>query len=249
MRVMAARPAGLAAGSERQIGPAVLGALSLALLDPGMAETALKQIEARLGSGPSNPTKLSGSRGPWFSAWALVDIKKAGTLFEAELALAAAPGTDNPDALIQGLLTTAKLLATLPGRRETALQDGLYAGSWRPARGRTRNNSRSKGEYALGPDHGAVAAARGAPAIVEARALRHRILGGKLLVDVDAQARCLIRVHVAILDRRGSRGRLPVFRAETRCLRECRSCGWQARAPARRRDPPASSRRVRATRS
>ncbi len=131
MRVMAARPAGLAPGSERQIRPTVLGTLTLALLDPGMAETALKQIEARLGSGAFNPAKLAGARGPWLSAWSLVDIKKAETVFEAELA--AAPGTDDPDALIQGILTTAKLLATPPERREIALQDGLYAGSWRPA--------------------------------------------------------------------------------------------------------------------
>ena len=98
---------------------------------PVPPETALNQIEARLGSGPFNPAKLSGARGPWFSAWALVDIKKAETLFEAELA--DAPGHDNPNALLQGILTTAKLLATPPERRETALHDGLYAGSWRPA--------------------------------------------------------------------------------------------------------------------
>ena len=37
MRVMAARPAGLTAGSERQIRPTILAAISLALLDPGTA--------------------------------------------------------------------------------------------------------------------------------------------------------------------------------------------------------------------
>ena len=131
MRVMAARPASLTGGPERRIRLTVLGVLSLALLDPGMAHTALEQIESRLGSGVFNPAKLAGSRGPWFSAWALVDNQKAATLFEVELA--AAPGSDNPDAIIRALLATAKLLATPPERREMALQDGLYAGSWRPA--------------------------------------------------------------------------------------------------------------------
>ena len=49
---------------ERQIRPTILAAISLALLDPGTARTTLNQIEARLGSGPFNPAKLSGRPRP-----------------------------------------------------------------------------------------------------------------------------------------------------------------------------------------
>ena len=131
MRVMAARPANLDGGPERQIRFTTLAMVSLALVDPETAFSALNQLEARLGSGVYNPAKLGGVRAPWLTAWALVDIKKAAKLFDEELA--AVEGNDNGNILIQGFFNTAKVLATPPERREAALQDGLYGGSWRPA--------------------------------------------------------------------------------------------------------------------
>ncbi len=131
MRVMAARPANLDGGPERQIRFTTLAIISLALVDPETAFSALNQLEARLGSGVYNPAKLGGARAPWLTAWALVDLNKAAKLFDDELA--AVQGNDNGDVLIQGFFNMAKVLATPPERREASLQDGLYGGSWRPA--------------------------------------------------------------------------------------------------------------------
>ncbi len=131
MRVMAARPAHLDGGPERQIRFTTLAMISLALVDPETAFFGLSQLETRLGSGRYNPAKLGGGRAPWLTAWALVDLKKAAKLFDDQLA--AVEANENGDSLIQGFFNTAKVLASEPERREVALQEGLYGASWRPA--------------------------------------------------------------------------------------------------------------------
>ena len=132
MRVMAARPTAAVSGPGREIRLSILATVSLALVDPAAAEVALKQLEERLGSGASDPAKLHYTRGPWFTAWSLVDLKKAAPLFEVELTDLEQNENANPATLLRNFVTTVELLATPPELRESALQDGLYAGSWRP---------------------------------------------------------------------------------------------------------------------
>ena len=132
MRVMAARPLGHPDGPHRQIRFTLFAAISLALLDQGTARTVLEQIEAQSRSGEFDPAALPRTRGAWLLAWALVDVKKATKLFEAELAAVLSLENENPDSLVRMFLNTAKVLATPPERREAALQDGLYGASWRP---------------------------------------------------------------------------------------------------------------------
>src|SRR5262249_49690911 len=64
---------------------------------------------------------------------------------------------------------------------------------------RPGGHASSSTRTALWPDDGPVAAAGGAPAMLEGRALGRRILGGERLVDVDAEAGGLVGVEVAVL--------------------------------------------------
>ena len=130
MRVLAARPGDWAPDSRTQIRFTTFAAISLALLDPDPARTVLEQIDAHFGSGELNPATLPNGRHPWLTAWALVDLEKAKTLFEAELA--ALQENEGTDLVVRGLLNAVEILATPPACREAALKNGLYGQSWRP---------------------------------------------------------------------------------------------------------------------
>ena len=80
-----------------------LATIDLALLDPGMARTVLKQVEAHCRSVGLNPAGFANDRGRWLMAWALADLEKAETLFEAELA--ALDERNERDLLFRGLST------------------------------------------------------------------------------------------------------------------------------------------------
>jgi RNA polymerase sigma factor (sigma-70 family) len=131
MRVIAARPAVWNGASFKKLQFVSLATIELALLDPGMARTALDQTAANCKSVGIDPAAFPNDRGRWLLASALVDLEKAETLFETELA--ALGEIDEPDLRFQGFVDTAKLLATPPERREAALQNGFYGDSWRPA--------------------------------------------------------------------------------------------------------------------
>ncbi len=128
MRVIAARP-----GDENGNRPVMMQAVAvatvpLALIDPGTARTVLEQLEARSGF---DPASLWNVREPWLTAWALIDLKKAEAIFDAELAAMA--GGKDADARLMGFFNVVQLLAAPPGRREAALHRGAYAGHWRPS--------------------------------------------------------------------------------------------------------------------
>ena len=61
-----------------------MAAVPLALIDPGAARVLLQQLEARSGLDPAKLAEVAGR--DWLRAWALVDLKKAEALFEAQLA-------------------------------------------------------------------------------------------------------------------------------------------------------------------
>ncbi len=133
MRVMAAWPIGERHASSdraRQIQSILEAAVPLALIDPGAARTVLEQIAAR---GGLDPITLWNTREPWLTAWALVDLKKAESLFEA--GLAALEGEKEVRLWSAGFFPMVELLATPPHRREEALGKGSYGGFWWPGRG------------------------------------------------------------------------------------------------------------------
>ena len=119
-RVTAARPClRLRAFNDRNdlIGCLAVAAVPLALLDPDAARTVLEQVESR---GGIDPVSLPEVRGPWLTAWALVDLPKAATIFEAELASLDQEKT--PHLRRTGILPMVELLSAPPDRREEILQ-------------------------------------------------------------------------------------------------------------------------------
>ncbi len=66
-----------------QIRAATIAAAGLALVDPGAARVFLQQLEDRSGLDPAKLAEIAGH--DWLRAWALVDLKKAETYFEAQL--------------------------------------------------------------------------------------------------------------------------------------------------------------------
>ena len=98
-------------------------------VNPGAARALLEQIEAR---GGLDPITLWKTREPWLTAWALVDLKKAESLFED--GLTALEGAKEVDLWNAGCFRMVELLATPPHRREEALGRGSRGGFWGPGR-------------------------------------------------------------------------------------------------------------------
>jgi hypothetical protein len=130
MRVMATRPAGSPGAFQdpaMQILSTTIAAVPLALVDPGAARTVLQQIEERSGLDPPALVKIAGDN--WLRAWALVDLEKAATLFEAELA--ALEKTKASNLQRTGFFKMVELLATPPHRREAVVY-GDQGAAWYP---------------------------------------------------------------------------------------------------------------------
>ncbi len=133
MWVMAARPDGRSGFSDpaMQTLSATIATPLVALLDPAAAETILGQIEARSGLSPAELAGIAGEN--WLTVWALVDLKHAEGLVEAELN---APETPKAANLGQsGLLRMIEALLTLPSRREEYFREKIGA-AWRPSIGK-----------------------------------------------------------------------------------------------------------------
>jgi hypothetical protein len=133
MRVMAARPTGeRGAFSDRTtlIRSLAVSAVPLALVDPGAARTVLEQIESR---GGLDPATLWNSRDPWLTAWALIDLKRAQSIFDAMLN--ALDGAKEVDLYNAGFREMIELLAAPPDRREEVLYKSSPGAYWRPGQG------------------------------------------------------------------------------------------------------------------
>ncbi len=133
MRVMAARSGGLGQLAGNRAGfvqGMATAAAHLALSDPGAARTVLEQIEERPGL---DPASLPQARQPWLMAWALVDLQKAQSIFEAELA--AFEREKRRDLWGAGFFETVELVTAPPDRREAVLHSRSGGGSWRPGEG------------------------------------------------------------------------------------------------------------------
>jgi hypothetical protein len=116
MRVMTTRPSPSALHAfdpAVQVQSAMMAAAPLALIDPGAARALLEQIEARSGLDSAKLAEVTGR--DWLRAWALVDLKKAETFFEAQLAAVAA----SPDRNLQktGFFRMIEVLVLPPHRR------------------------------------------------------------------------------------------------------------------------------------
>jgi hypothetical protein len=130
MRVMTTRPAGTGGAFHdpaMQIQSATFAAVPLALVDPGAARVLLQQLEERSGLDAAALSKVARDR--WLTAWALVDLKKAEALFEAELA--GLEGAKELNLQFTGFFKMVEILATPPHRREAAVE-GEYSAAWHP---------------------------------------------------------------------------------------------------------------------
>jgi RNA polymerase sigma factor (sigma-70 family) len=130
MRVMAARSGGLRQVAGDRAGfveGLATAAIHLALIDPGAARIVLEQLEERPGLAPAS---LPRTRPSWLMAWALVDLEKAQTIFEAELA--AFEREKRQGLGSEGFLETAELLIAPPDRREDVFYSRSGGGYWRP---------------------------------------------------------------------------------------------------------------------
>jgi hypothetical protein len=130
LRVMATRPGGSPGAFQdpaMQILSATIAAVPLALVDPGAARTMLQQIEERSGLDPIALAKVAGDN--WLRAWALVDLEKAGALFEAELA--ALETTKDLNLQNTGIFKMVEILAAPPHRREAIVYRDQGA-AWYP---------------------------------------------------------------------------------------------------------------------
>ncbi len=132
MWVMAARPDGRSGFSDpaMQTLSATIATPLVALLDPAAAETILGQIEARSGLSPSELAGIAGEN--WLTAWALVDLKHAEGLVDAELN--APERTKAANLGPSGLLRMIEALVTPPSGREEYLREKIGA-AWRPGFG------------------------------------------------------------------------------------------------------------------
>ncbi len=129
MQVMAARPDGQTGFSDpaMQTLSATIAAPLVALLDPAAAEIILGQIEVRSGLSPAELASIAGEN--WLAAWALVDLKQAEALVEADLsALQTRPEARTVHI---GFLRMIDALLRPPSRREESLRQNVGA-SWRP---------------------------------------------------------------------------------------------------------------------
>jgi hypothetical protein len=126
MRVMTTRPGG-SQDPAMQILSATIAAVPMALVDPGAARTVLQQIEQRSGLDPVALAKVAGQE--WLRAWALVDLEKAQSLFEAELS--ALESTKDPNLQSTGFFKMVEVLAAPPHRRKAVVY-GDYSAAWHP---------------------------------------------------------------------------------------------------------------------
>ena len=132
VRVMAARPGDRRDASSdraRLIESLTTAAVPLALIDPAAARTVLEQVESRSGL---DPATLWNTREPWLTAWALVDLKKAGSIFDAMMT--ALDGAKEVDLWNSGFYQMIELLAAPPDRREDILGESARGGFWQPGR-------------------------------------------------------------------------------------------------------------------
>jgi hypothetical protein len=96
-----------------QIRSATMAAVPLALIDPGAARVLLQQLEARSGLDPARLAEAAGH--DCLRAWALVDLEKAETLVEAQLA--ALEGVKGVNLERTGFFRMIELLTLPPHRR------------------------------------------------------------------------------------------------------------------------------------
>jgi hypothetical protein len=130
MRVMAARPGpgdGILNDPATNVRIAARAAVPLALVDPGAARVLLEQIESRGGLDSARIAEVAGS--DWLRAWALVDLDKAGSLVDAQLA--ALEKSRGARLRNSGLFGTLDLLLTPLDRREAAVLH-IEGPPWRP---------------------------------------------------------------------------------------------------------------------
>ncbi len=129
MWVMAARPDGRNSFNDPAMDTlsATIATPLVALLDPAAAETILGQIEARSGLSPADLARIAGEN--WLTAWALVDLKHAEGLVEAELSSEKTNQAANSGQ--SGILRMIETLLTPPSKREEYLREKIGA-SWRP---------------------------------------------------------------------------------------------------------------------
>ncbi len=116
MRVMTTRvnPAGSRFRDPAwQIRSSAMAAVPLALVDPGAARVLLQQLETQSGLNPAKFAEVAGH--DCLRAWALVDLEKAGTLFEAQLA--ALEGTKGVNLERTGFFRMTEILTLPPHRR------------------------------------------------------------------------------------------------------------------------------------
>ena len=100
-----------------QVQSATIAAVPLALIDAGAARVLLQQLEARSGLDPVSVAKVA-SR-DWLRAWALVDLEKAETLFQAQLA--SLEGTEDVKLEKTGFFGMTQILTQPPHRRIEAV--------------------------------------------------------------------------------------------------------------------------------
>jgi hypothetical protein len=129
MRVMAARPSPDDGFHDpaTNVKLAATAAVPLALADPGAARVLLEQIEARGGLDSARIAEVAGF--DWLGAWSLVDLDKAESLVDAQLA--ALEKTRGARLRVSGLFGTLDLLLTPPERREAAVLH-IEGPPWRP---------------------------------------------------------------------------------------------------------------------
>ncbi len=127
MRVMTTRPnpSGLRVFDPAlEIRSAAMAAVPLALLDPGAARVLLQQIEARSGLDAAKLAEVAGR--DWLRAWALVDLKKAESLFEAQLSAVEASKDRNLQKT--GIIRMIEILVLPPRRRAEVVFHMVAAG-------------------------------------------------------------------------------------------------------------------------
>ena len=130
LRVLAARPSESQNGlgdRGRHIQRILEAAVPLALIDPSAARAVLEQVEVRAGF---DPETLWNTRQPWLIAWVLVDLRKAQSIFEAELA--ALDREKEVRFWTTGIFEMVELLIAPPAHREAVLGTRSAGGYWRP---------------------------------------------------------------------------------------------------------------------
>ena len=131
MWVMAARPDGRNSFNDPAMDTlsATIATPLVALLDPAAAETILGQLEARSGLSPAELARIAGEN--WLTAWALVNVKHAEGLVEAELSSEKLMLDVNSGQ--SGILRMIEALLTPPSRREEYLREKIarVVAAWR----------------------------------------------------------------------------------------------------------------------